>query len=295
MEVPSFKFKRGNIMINEISCSKITEAVKNLCIKANKQLPEDIVNKISNAKGCESCELAKSILYDLEKNIQVAQSYDLPVCQDTGMAVIFLEIGQDVHFTGGDIYDAVNEGVRLGYTEGLLRKSVVGDPLNRVNTNDNTPAVIHTEIVKGDSVKITVAPKGFGSENMSGIKMLTPSQGRQGVIEAVIEIVKKASNNPCPPIVVGVGIGGDFEQCALLSKKALCRSTDIRNSNEFYKKLELELLTEINKLDIGPQGFGGNTTALAVNIETAPTHIAGLPVAVNIGCHVTRHSTCEVK
>ena len=211
------------------------------------------------------------------------------------MAVVFLEIGQDVHFTDGNLYDAVNEGVRLGYEQGLLRKSVVIDPLQRVNTNDNTPAVIHTEIVEGDTVKITVAPKGFGSENMSGIKMLTPSDGRKGVIEAVLELVKKASNNPCPPIVVGVGIGGDFEQCALLSKKALCRSVEVKNQNPYYSELEEELLEKINELDIGPQGFGGDTTALAVNIEVAPTHIAGLPVAVNIGCHVTRHCTCEVK
>ena len=282
-------------MINEISCKKITEAVKNLCINANKELPQDIVDKISNSKKCESCALARSVLFELEKNIDVAKQYNLPICQDTGMAVVFLEIGQDVHFTDGDIYRAVNDGVRLGYEEGLLRKSVVSDPLRRVNTGDNTPAIIHTTITEGSSVKITVAPKGFGSENMSGIKMLKPSDGRQGVIDAVVEIVKKASNNPCPPIVVGVGIGGDFEQCALISKKALCRNVETANSDEYYATLENELLTEINKLNIGPQGFGGDTTALAVNIETAPTHIAGLPVAVNIGCHVTRHSYCEVK
>ena len=210
------------------------------------------------------------------------------------MAVVFLEIGQDVHIAGGSLIDAINEGVRRGYTNGLLRKSVVGDPLNRVNTNDNTPAVIHTTIVKGEKIKITVAPKGFGSENMSGMRMLTPSHGRQGVADAVLDIVKAASNNPCPPMVVGVGIGGDFEQCAYLAKKALCRSTDIRNGNPFYAELEKELLEKINRLDIGPQGFGGNTTAFAVNIETAPTHIAGLPVAVNIGCHVTRHASAEI-
>ena len=282
-------------MINELSCFKITQAVKDLCIMANKKLPDDIVKRISNAIKCEGCALAQSVLKDLEKNIEVAEQYNLPVCQDTGMAVVFLEIGQDVHFTDGNLYDAVNEGVRLGYEQGLLRKSVVIDPLQRVNTNDNTPAVIHTEIVEGDTVKITVAPKGFGSENMSGIKMLTPSDGRKGVIEAVLELVKKASNNPCPPIVVGVGIGGDFEQCALLSKKALCRSVEVKNQNPYYSELEKELLEKINELDIGPQGFGGDTTALAVNIEVAPTHIAGLPVAVNIGCHVTRHCTCEVK
>ena len=282
-------------MINNISCKKITEAVENLCIEANKQLPSDIICGICNAYKNENNDLAKSILSDLEKNIEVAQKYNLPICQDTGIAVVFIEIGQDVHFTDGYIYDAVNEGVRRGYEKGLLRKSVVLDPLKRVNTNDNTPAVIHTTVVKGDSVNITVAPKGSGSENMSGIKMLTPAQSKQGVIDAVLEIVKNASNNPCPPMVIGVGIGGDFEQCALLSKKALCRSIDIRNSDEFYREIEEILLTEINKFDIGPQGFGGNTTALAVNIETAPTHIAGLPVAVNIGCHVTRHKSCEVR
>ncbi len=282
-------------MINEISCERIREAVEKLCIEANKVLPQDIVNKISSAKACESCDLARSILCDLEKNIEVAGEHNLPICQDTGMAVVFLEVGQDVHFVDGFIIDAVNKGVRRGYEKGLLRKSVVLDPLKRNNTNDNTPAVIHLSIVKGDSVKITVAPKGFGSENMSGVKMLKPADDRDGVISAVLEIVKIASNNPCPPIVVGVGIGGDFEQCALLSKKALCRSTDIRNTDEYYALLEKELLEKINELGIGPQGFGGDTTALAVNIETAPTHIAGLPVAVNIGCHVSRHATCEVK
>ena len=282
-------------MLNEISLIKITEAVEELCIKANKVLPIDIVEKIKTSKKCETCDLARSVLCDLEKNIEVASEYDLPICQDTGMAVVFLEVGQDVHFTDGLLNDAVNEGVRRGYDKGLLRKSVVIDPLKRVNTNDNTPAIIHTNIVEGNSVKITVAPKGFGSENMSGVKMLKPAEGRDGVISAVLEIVKKASNNPCPPMVIGVGIGGDFEQCALLSKKALCRDTNIRNSDEFYSEMEDELLQKINKLGIGPQGFGGDTTALAVNIETAPTHIAGLPVAVNIGCHVIRHATCEVK
>lgn len=282
-------------MIKEISCVKITEAVEKLCIEANKRLPDDIACKIGECCKSECNPLARSVLGELERNIEVALKYDLPICQDTGMAVVFLEVGQDVHFTEGNLYDAINEGVRRGYQKGLLRKSVVGDPLKRVNTNDNTPAVIHTEIVEGDKVKITVAPKGFGSENMSGMKMLTPAEGREGVVKAVLEIVKKASNNPCPPMVIGVGIGGDFEQCALLSKKALCRSTDERHKDQFYCELENELLEKINQLDIGPQGFGGNTTALAVNIETAPTHIAGLPVAVNIGCHVTRHSTCEVK
>lgn len=282
-------------MINEISVNRISDVVEEMCIIANKKLPCDIINKINNAKNYETNPLANSVLFDLEENIKVAKDYDLPICQDTGMAVIFLKIGQDVHFIDGNLYEAVNLGVKRGYEKGLLRKSVVSDPLRRINTNDNTPAIIHTEIVEGDSVEITVAPKGFGSENMSGVKMLKPSDGRDGVINAVIDIVKKASNNPCPPIVVGVGIGGDFEQSAILSKLALCRSTDIRNSDSFYSEMEEEILNKINKLGIGPQGFGGDTTALAVNIETAPTHIAGLPVAVNIGCHVTRHITKEVK
>ncbi len=282
-------------MVREISVDKITQTVSELCITANKKLPRDIEEKIRSAEKSETCDLARSVLHDLDRNLAAAAEYDLPVCQDTGMAVVFLEIGQDVHFTGGDLYGAVNAGVRQGYEKGLLRKSVVGDPLNRVNTGDNTPAVIHTVITGGDSVKITVAPKGFGSENMSGVRMLTPFDGRKGVVNAVLEIVKKASNNPCPPMVVGVGIGGDFEQCALLSKIALCRSTDRHHPDEYYRTLEEELLEKINQLDIGPQGFGGKTTALAVNIETAPTHIAGLPVAVNIGCHVTRHATAVIR
>ena len=281
--------------MKEINVSKITDAVKELCIKANKNLPCDIIDKITTFKDRETDERAVRILEDLEKNIEVSGLMDLPLCQDTGMAVVFLKVGQDVHLVGGDLTEAVNEGVRQGYEEGLLRKSVVADPIRRGNTNDNTPAVIHTEIVSGDSVQITVAPKGFGSENMSGVRMLTPAHGYEGVKKAVLEVVKNASNNPCPPMVIGVGIGGDFEQCALLSKKALCRSTDVRNGDEFYANMEKELLEEINTLNIGPQGFGGDTTALAVNIETAPTHIAGLPVAVNIGCHVTRHATSEVK
>ncbi len=282
-------------MIRSISVDQIRETVAALCVAANKDLPPDIKEKIKTAAFCESDRLAKSVLCDLQKNLQAAKQLDLPVCQDTGMAVVFLEIGQDVHFTGGSVYEAVNEGVRQGYEQGLLRKSVVGDPLRRVNTGDNTPAVIHTTLCEGDSVKITVAPKGFGSENMSGMKMLTPFDGRAGVVDTVLAIVKKASNNPCPPMVVGVGIGGDFEQCAWLSKKALCRDTTVGHPDPFYRELEEELLEKINRLDIGPQGFGGVTTALAVNIETAPTHIAGLPVAVNIGCHVTRHKTAEVR
>lgn len=280
--------------MREINTSVITETIEKLCIKANKQLPNDIADCLHKCASSETNPLGASVLCDLEKNLEAAKRYDIPICQDTGMAVIFLEIGQDVHITGGLLTDAVNEGVRRGYVNGLLRKSVVADPLNRVNTGDNTPAVIHTNIVQGDKIKITVAPKGFGSENMSSMRMLTPSHGRQGVVDAILDIVKAASNNPCPPMVVGVGIGGDFEQCAYLAKKALCRSTDIRHGNPFYAELESELLEKINQLDIGPQGFGGITTAFAVNIETAPTHIAGLPVAVNIGCHVTRHTSTEI-
>lgn len=278
-------------MIREIDVSLVTEVVKKLSITANKVLPKSIEREICRSCSIETDCLAKSIMNDIKENLVAASELDLPICQDTGMAVIFLKIGQDIHFTGGDLYTAINEGVALGYTEGLLRKSVVSDPLNRVNSNDNTPAVIHTEIVSGNKVEITVAPKGFGSENMSAIKMLTPAQSKQGVIDFVLETVKKAGGNPCPPMVIGVGIGGDFEQVALLSKKALLRDLGTKNSNEFYAQLENELLEKVNELGVGPQGFGGKTTALGLNIEYAPTHIAGLPVAVNIGCHVTRHCT----
>ena len=281
-------------MIREIDVKEIISTVEMLCIKANKKLPSDIECCIKNCKSIEKDSLAKSILNDLEENIKAAQEYDLPLSQDTGMAVVFLEIGQDVHICGGNLNAAINEGVRRGYEKGLLRKSVVADPIERINTNDNTPAVIHTSVVDGDKIKITVAPRGFGSENMSALKMLKPSDGKDGVVLAVLDIVKAAGSNPCPPIVVGVGIGGDFEQCAYLSKKALCRDITVRNNNSFYAELEKELLGKINELGIGPQGFGGDTTALAVNIEYAATHIAGLPLAVNIGCHVTRHATAEV-
>ena len=277
--------------MRELNVSVLTDAVAELCISANKILPEALTEKIKKSVGEESEELSKSIMCEVCRNLEVARDKNIPICQDTGITVVFLEIGQDVHFVGGNIYDAVNKGVAKGYTEGLLRKSVVADPLRRVNTEDNTPAVIHTEIVEGDKVKITVAPKGFGSENMSKLKMLTPFEAEQGVIDFVIQTVKSAGGNPCPPIVVGVGIGGDFESCALLSKKALCRDVNKRHGDEYYADLENRLLTKINELNIGPQGFGGKTTALAVNIETFPTHIAGLPVAVNINCHVTRHKT----
>ena len=281
--------------MKEISVNAVRDAVERLCIKANRKLPTDIECRLHKAAQSETDPLARSVLGVLEENLDAADKLSVPICQDTGMAVVFLEIGQDVHFTDGSLYNAVNEGVRRGYVNGLLRKSVVADPIRRGNTNDNTPAVIHTNIVDGDTVKITVAPKGFGSENMSGIRMLTPFHGRDGVIDAVLDIVKKASNNPCPPMVVGVGIGGDFEQCALLSKQALCRSCDVRNPDGYYAEMEEEILQKINDLGIGPQGFGGVTTALCVNIETAPTHIAGLPVAVNIGCHVTRHATVVIE
>ena len=277
--------------MKEINVSCIESAVARLCIEANRILPDDIKERVAAAKNNESNELGKAVMCELCRNITVAEKTGLPVCQDTGMAVVFIEIGQDVHLVGGDLEDAINRGVAKGYTEGLLRKSVVIDPLNRINTNDNTPAVIHTKIVAGEKVKVTVAPKGFGSENMSAIKMLNPSDAYEGVVNFVLDTVKKAGGNPCPPIVVGVGIGGNFESSAYLAKKALCRSTDEPNDNEFYANMEKELLKKINELNIGPQGFGGNTTALAVNIEAAPTHIAGLPVAVNIGCHVTRHKT----
>lgn len=277
--------------MREISVKCISEAVEKLCIKANKILPSDLAENIGRCKSCERNNLAKDILSDLEANLDAAIELDIPICQDTGMAVVFLEIGQDVHFTDGHLYDAVNEGVHNGYINGFLRCSVVGDPLRRVNTKDNTPAVIHTTIVDGENVKITVAPKGFGSENMSKLKMLTPASGREDIINYVLDCVKIAGGNPCPPIVLGIGIGGDFEQCAFLAKKALCRSVSVKNSDEFYREMEAEILERVNKLDIGPQGFGGDTTALSVAIETAPTHIAGLPVAVNFGCHVTRHAT----
>ena len=275
--------------MREINVSEVTQAVREMCIEANKRLPEDLTQCISACAGCENQELPQGIMQDLLDNLDAAKELDIPVCQDTGMAVVFAEVGQEVHFTGGDFEAAIHEGVRRGYTEGLLRCSVVGDPLNRINTGDNTPAVLHTRIVPGDHVALTVVPKGFGSENMSRLQMLTPAAGRDGVVEFVVDAVRKAGGNPCPPMVVGVGIGGDFESCALLAKKALCRPVSQRNPAPFYAQLEAELLERVNQLGIGPQGFGGKTTVLAVNVEVGATHIAGLPVAVNIGCHVTRH------
>lgn len=280
--------------MREINVSSITNTVAELCIEANKKLPCDLEKLISDSISNEKTEPAHSVMCDLKSNIDAAAELDIPICQDCGMAVVFIEIGQDVHLVGGDLTEAVNEGVRRGYKTGYLRCSVVSDPLMRVNTGDNTPAVLHTSIVAGDQIKITVAPKGFGSENMSCMKMFTPAATREDIIEFVLDSIVKAGGNPCPPIVLGIGIGGDFEQCAYLAKKALCRNVDTKNSSEYYAQMEEEILHLANCLNIGPQGFGGKTTALAVNIETAPTHIAGLPVAVNFGCHVTRHMSKNI-
>ena len=275
--------------MREVSTEEITKNIKEMCIEANYTLSDDVKNKIINSAAVEESEIGKKILNQLEENMNIADSDNIPICQDTGMAVIFIKIGQDVHITGGNLEDAINQGVREGYIEGYLRKSVVKDPIIRENTKDNTPAVIHYEIIPGDKIEITVAPKGFGSENMSRVCMLKPADGIEGVKNAVIETVKLAGPNACPPVVVGVGVGGTFEKCALLAKKALTRDIDSENSIEYVAELEKELLNEINKLNIGPGGLGGNVTALGVNIETYPTHIAGLPVAVNMCCHVNRH------
>lgn len=279
--------------MKEIDSSLISEVVARLCIDANYHLPPDMKKQIISSSKEESWETASIILDQIIENFNIADENLQPICQDTGLACVFLSIGQDVHIKG-NLEEAVNEGVRKGYSQGYLRKSVVSDPLNRVNTGDNTPAMIYYDICPGDKIKITVAPKGFGSENMSQIKMLKPSDGIEGVKDFVIKVVEDAGPNPCPPIVVGVGIGGTFDKAAYLAKKALMRPVDQRNSEDFYAELEEELLEKINALGIGPQGFGGKTTALAVNIEKFPTHIAGLPVAVNINCHVTRHMTEEI-
>lgn len=275
--------------MRRIHVDQITDAIARLAQETNYFLGADVCQKITARKEAESSELAKDILTMIEQNISIAGEEGIPLCQDTGVACVFLEIGQDVFLEGGFVVDAVNEGVRKGYGEGFLRKSVVGDPLRRINTNDNTPAFIHVDIVPGDRLKITFAPKGFGSENMSRIGMLTPAAGRQGVSDFVLEAIRLAGGNPCPPIVVGVGIGGTFDQVALLAKKALLLPLDQPNEDPYYEALSQELLSLINGLGIGPQGFGGDTTALAVKILTLPTHIAGLPVAVNINCHVARH------
>ncbi|MEG0156083.1 MAG: fumarate hydratase [Anaerovoracaceae bacterium] len=275
--------------MRKINVEKITEAVALLSKETNYALTGDVCDRIHSCMECEQDERAKEILNKIEENIKIAGEEGIPLCQDTGLACVFLELGQEVFLEGGDLVAAINAGVRKGYEEGYLRKSVVADPLNRVNTRDNTPANIHVEIVKGDQVKITFAPKGFGSENMSQIKMLPPSAGAEGVKDFVVQVVKDAGGNPCPPIVVGVGIGGTFDSAPLLAKKALMLPMETANPEPFYQEMEAELLERINQLNIGPQGFGGNTTALAVKIIQAPTHIAGLPVAVNINCHVNRH------
>ena len=277
--------------MRELDVSLIRDTVARLCIEANTHLPEDVQNAIREFQEKEDWAIARNVLDQIVENYEIARRENVPICQDTGMACVFLEVGQEVHFVGGGLYDAVHEGVKQGYGEGYLRKSVVADPIRRGNTGDNTPAMIHTDIVPGDRVKITVGPKGFGSENMSAIKMLKPSDGLEGVKKFVLDTVEAAGPNPCPPMVVGVGIGGTFEKAAFLAKKALMRPLDVRNPDPYYADLERELLERINALGIGPQGFGGLTTALGLNIEVLPTHIAGMPCAVNIGCHATRHKT----
>ncbi|MVX62812.1 fumarate hydratase [Clostridium chromiireducens] len=275
--------------MREINVELVASAVRNLSIESNYFLGSDIKDALQKSREEEPWKLASEVLDKIIINSEIASNEQMPMCQDTGMACVFVEIGQDVHLVGGRIEDAINEGVRRGYEEGFLRKSVVGDPIKRINTKDNTPAVIYYDIVDGDKIKITLAPKGFGSENMSKIGMLKPSDGLEGVKKFIIDTVKSAGPNPCPPMVIGVGIGGTFDKAAYLAKKALLRPINIRNNDDFYKELEIELLEKINELGIGPQGFGGRTTALGLNIETYPTHIAGLPVAVNINCHATRH------
>ncbi|WP_313134989.1 fumarate hydratase [Anaerocolumna sp.] len=274
-----------------INTDTITANIKEMCIEANYQLSEDMKCGIHNAYDSERSLLGKQILSQLKENMEIAKTENIPICQDTGMAIVFIKLGQDIHVEGMPLEQAINEGIREGYKEGYLRKSIVGDPLTRNNTNDNTPGVIHYEIIPGDKMEITVAPKGFGSENMSRIYMLKPADGVEGVKNAVLETVKLAGPNACPPIIVGVGIGGDFEKCAILAKKALTRNINEHSNIDHIKNLEIELLDQINKLGIGPAGLGGTNTALGVNIETYPTHIAGLPVAINICCHVNRHIT----
>ncbi|MCS6130717.1 fumarate hydratase [Clostridium botulinum] len=275
--------------MRDINVNCIIDAVKELCIKANYFLGEDIRQALEESKDKETWNLAEDILEKIIINSEIANKENMPMCQDTGIACVFVELGQDVHLIGGNLNEAINEGVRRGYEEGFLRKSVVNDPLTRINTKDNTPAIIYYDIVPGDQVKITVAPKGFGSENMSKIAMLKPSDGVDGVKAFILDVIRQAGPNPCPPMVIGVGIGGTFDKAAYLAKKALLRPINIKNNDEYYRELEIELLEKINELGIGPQGFGGKTTALGLNIETYPTHIAGLPVAVNINCHATRH------
>lgn len=281
-------------MIREVNVAEITKNIKEMCIEANHYLSPDMDRMMKKAKEEEKSEIGKKVLNQLQENLQIADKEVIPICQDTGMAVIFLEVGQEIHFQGGSLEDAVNEGVRQGYEEGYLRKSVVKDPIQRENTKDNTPAIIHYSIVPGDKVKITVAPKGFGSENMSRVFMLKPADGIEGVKDAILTAVKDAGPNACPPMVVGVGIGGTFEKCALMAKQALTRNVEEHSEIPYVKELEIEMLEKINGLGIGPGGLGGTTTALAVNINTYPTHIAGLPVAINICCHVNRHVVREI-
>lgn len=280
--------------MREVNVDKVTENIKEMCIEANHFLTDDMKKVFKNAVVSEKSPLGKQVLNQLNENLDIAANDMIPICQDTGMAVVFINVGQDVHFTGGNITDAINEGVRQGYVEGFLRKSVVNDPIIRENTKDNTPAVIHYNIVPGDKVDITVAPKGFGSENMSRVFMLKPADGIEGVKDAILTAVKDAGPNACPPMVIGVGIGGTFEKCALLAKKALTRNVEEESPVSYVRELEKEMLEKINKLGIGPGGLGGTQTALAINIETYPTHIAGLPVAVNMCCHVNRHAHRQI-
>ena len=281
--------------MREVNVDKVTENIKEMCIEANHFLTDDMKKVFKNAVVSEKSPLGKQVLNQLNENLDIAANDMIPICQDTGMAVVFINVGQDVHFTGGNITDAINEGVRQGYVEGFLRKSVVNDPIIRENTKDNTPAVIHYNIVPGDKVDITVAPKGFGSENMSRVFMLKPADGIEGVKDAILTAVKDAGPNACPPMVIGVGIGGTFEKCALLAKKALTRNVEEESPVPYVRELEKEMLEKINKLGIGPGGLGGTQTALAINIETYPTHIAGLPVAVNMCCHVNRHAHRQIE
>lgn len=276
--------------MREITAQQIISALREACVSANRELPPDLEQLIRQSPKKEQSPMGRSILCDLCENLDAARDLRVPICQDTGMAVVFAEIGQEVHING-DFRAAVDQGVREGYVEGLLRCSVVKDPLRRENTGDNTPAILHVSLVPGDKLTLTVAPKGFGSENMSRLKMLTPAASEEDLVEFVVETVRLAGGNPCPPVVLGVGVGGDFEYCALLAKRALCRQVSERNKDPYYAALEQKMLSAVNESGVGPQGFGGNVTALAVNIEAFPTHIAGLPVAVNVGCHVTRHKT----
>ena len=277
--------------MREINVNQITDVVERLCIEANTHLPGDVKDAICKCRASEDWDVAKGVLDKIIENYEIADANEVPICQDTGMACVFLEIGQDVHLVGGNLAEAVDEGVRRGYTNGYLRKSVVADPVLRGNTGDNTPAMLYTEIVPGEQIKITVGPKGFGSENMSQIRMFKPSAGLQGIKDFILEAVETAGPNPCPPMVIGVGIGGTFDKAALLAKKALMRPVDSSNPNPFYADLEKEMLEKVNELGIGPQGFGGKTTAIGLNIETMATHIAGMPCAININCHVTRHKS----